>query len=65
MPFGAPNVPFVSDQKPIMYSLVLPQNQHIFNNYLNLKTVWALNVELSEHYKCLVDSSKHATNVWY
>ena len=47
------------------------QNQHIFNshlNSLNLKTVWALNVELSEHWteiKCFVDSSTHATNVWY
>ena len=35
------NVPFGS-----------PQNQYIFNghlNYLNLKTVWPLNIELSEH----------------
>ena len=34
-----------------MCPLVPPQNQHIFNshlNYLNLKTVWALNIELSE-----------------
>ena len=33
-------------------TLVPPQNQHIFNthlNYLNLKTVWALNIEISEH----------------
>ena len=51
VPFGAPNVPFGSAQKPIMCPLVPPQNQHIFNshlNYLNLKTVWALNIELSE-----------------
>ena len=49
--FGAPNVPFGSAQKPTMCPLVPPQNQHIFNshlNYLNLKTVWALNIELSE-----------------
>ena len=28
-----------------------PQNQHtsIFNSHLNLKIVWALNIELSEH----------------
>ena len=34
-----------------MCPLVPPQNQYIFNshlNYLNLKTVWALNIELSE-----------------
>ena len=65
VPFGAPNVPFGSAQKPIMCPLAPPQNQHIFNshlNYLNLKTVWALNIELSEH--CFVDSSTHAANVW-
>ena len=52
VPFGASNVPFGSAQKPIMYPLVPPQIQHIFNshlNYLNLKTVWALSIELSEH----------------
>ena len=52
VPFGALNVPFGSAQKPIMCPLVPPQNQHIFNthlNYLNLETVWALNIELSEH----------------
>ena len=71
VPFGAPNVPFGSAQKPIMCPLVPPQNQHIFNshlNYLNLKTVWALNIELSEHWtelKCFVDSGTHGTNVWY
>jgi len=51
-PFPKGTVPFGSAQKPIMCPLVLPQNQHIFNthlNYLNLKTVWALNIELSEH----------------
>ena len=71
VPFGAPNVPFGSAPKPIMCPLAPPQNQHIFNshlNYLNLKTVWALNIELSEHWtelKCFVDSGTHATNVWY
>ena len=52
VPFGGSNVPFGSAQKPIMCPLVPPQNQHIFNshlNYLNLKTVWALNIGLSEH----------------
>ena len=47
--FGAPNVPFRSAQKPIMCPLVPP---HIFNshlNYLNLKLVWAPNIEPSEH----------------
>jgi len=36
----------------LMCPLVPPQNQPIFNshlNYLNLKTVWALSIELSEH----------------
>jgi len=40
VPFEAPNVPFGSAPKPVIFSLVLPQNQHIFNthlNYLNLK----------------------------
>ena len=71
VPFGAPNVPFGSAQKPIMCPLAPPQNQQIFNshlNYLDLKTVWYLNIELSEHWtelKCFVDSSTHAANVWY
>ena len=54
VPFGGSNVPFGSAQKPIMCPLVPPQNQHIYNshlNYLNLKTVWALNIELSEAYE--------------
>ena len=51
VPFGVPNVPFGSAQKPIMCPLAPPQNQDVFNshlNYLNLKTVWALNIELSK-----------------
>ena len=34
-----------------MCPLVPPQNQHIFNNHLNLKTVLAPNIELREHRK--------------
>ena len=70
VPFGGSNVPFGSASKETMCPLAPPQNQPIFNshlNYLNLKTVWALSIELSEHWtqlKCFVDSGTHATNVW-
>jgi len=51
--FPKGTVPFETAPKPVMCPLVPPQNQHIFNshfNYLNVKkTVWALNIELSEH----------------
>ena len=53
------NVPFGSTSK-------LYFNSHL--NYLDLKTVRALNIELSDHWtqlKCFVDSSTHATNVLY
>ena len=52
VPFGGSNVPFGSATKETMCPLAPPQNQHIFNshmNYLDLKTVWAPNIELSEH----------------
>jgi len=52
LPFGGSNVPFGSATKETMYPLAPPQNQHIFNshlNYLNVKIVLALNIELSEH----------------
>ena len=52
VPFGGSNVPFGSASKETMCPLASPQNQPIFNsylNYLNLKTVWALSIELSEH----------------
>ena len=71
VPFGAPNVPFGSAPKPIMCPLVPPQNQHIFNshlNYLNLKLSGLQIQSLVKHWtelKCFVDSSTHATNVWY
>ena len=70
VPFGSSNVPFGSATKETMCPLAPPQNQPIFNshlNYLNLKTVWALSIELSEHWtqlKCFVDSGTHATNVF-
>ena len=60
--FGGSNVPFGSATKETMCPLAPPQNQHIFNshlNYLNLKTVWAPNMELSKRWtqlKCFVDS---------
>ena len=71
VPFGGSNVPFRSATKETMCPLAPPQNQQYFNihlNYLNLKTVWALNIELSEHWtqlKCFVDNGTHVTNVWY
>ena len=52
LPFGGSNVPFGSTTKETMCPLAPPQNQHIFNshlNYLNVKIVLALNIELSEH----------------
>ena len=52
VPFGGSNMPFGSASKETMCPLAPPQNQPIFNshlNYLNLKTVWALSIELSEH----------------
>ena len=70
VPFGGSNVPFGSASKETMCPLAPPQNQPIFNshlNYLNLKTVWALSIELSEHWaqlKCFVNSGTHATNGW-
>ena len=45
-----PNMAFGSAPKPTMCLLVPPQNQNIFNthlSYLTLKTVWAVNFELS------------------
>ena len=50
--FPKGTVPFGSATKETMCSLAPPQNQHIFNshlNCLNLRTVQALNIELSEH----------------
>ena len=44
VPFGGSNVPFGSAPKPTMCPLAPPQNQHIFNSYLNLKTGWALSL---------------------
>ena len=52
VPFGGSNEPFGSASKETICPLAPPQNQPIFNshlNYLNLKTVWALSIELSEH----------------
>ena len=48
VPFGASNVPFGSAPKPTMCPLAPPLDQHIFNSHLNLRTVSALNMELSE-----------------
>ena len=70
-PFPKGAVPFGFVTKETMCLLAPPQNQHYFNshlNYLNLKTVWDLNIEHNEHWtavKCFVDSGTHATNVWY
>ena len=41
VPFGLSDVPFGSTLKPTYFNIHL--------NYLNLKTIWALNIELSEH----------------
>ena len=41
VPFGVSYVPFGSTLKPTYFNIHL--------NYLNLKTIWALNIELSEH----------------
>ena len=60
VPFGLSDVPFGSTLKPTYFNIHL--------NYLNLKTIWALNIELSEHWtelKCFVDSGTHAASVWY
>ena len=57
MAFGGSNVPFGSATKETMCPLAPPQNPHIFNthlNYLNLKTVWALNANID-----FVDSGTH------
>ena len=42
-------MPFGSATKETICPLAPPQNQHIFNthlNYLNIKTVWALNANI-------------------
>ena len=52
------NVPFGSTSKPTNFQQPL--------ELLKLKkTVWALNIELSDQLKCFVDSGTHETNVWY
>ena len=55
VPFRGSNVPFGSAKKETMCSLAPPQIQHIQPlNYLNLKTVWALNNDTDTSYSCTI-----------